>query len=140
MFGEKMQKSQNLNQNQSRGQYFKLKYIAYCRAQLPPKEAGQTVHDVVQFAKFFLCTKTHRLMKDPVWKTYTKEEILVEYFSYLMLDQEYKSKFEVDMGTTEGALESEVDDFLTWTSKQDEKDKEELEKLPDNLSFSPGKE
>lgn len=131
-------KNQSQQPDPKKDRFLRLKFIGYCWSCLPPKEAGVTQRDFIKYAKFYLCQKANRLMKDPIWKTYTDEEIVAEYFAHVMAeDKEFRIAFEGVIKTTESAIE----DFFQWTEEMEKKDKiKQIEELPDKISFSPGKE
>lgn len=116
---------------------FALKYRAYCRSQTPPGDK-MSFEDMVNFAKFYLCHKTNRLWKDPLWDVYTQEEILIEYFSLLFeKDESAKEEFEAQLGAGDLAYE----DFFEWADRKVKENQEEMkqkaEEMPERISFSP---
>lgn len=121
---------------ESRDGYFKLKYIGFTRAYMNPDNDPVTVEEFVAFCKTYLCNKNKVLFKDPIWDTYTDEELMVEYFAQMFLDDvEEAKKFSANFAET-------ADDTYKWLTEQTEKaEKENLEKikeLPDSISFKPG--
>lgn len=113
----------------------RLKHIAYCRSQTPI--SGMGLKDFVNYAKFQLCLITKRLEKDPVWDTYTQEEILIEFFAHKFnVDKNFVTEFELSMAT------GEVLDFSDWADLQMKREQEakeaKLKDLEDNISFNPG--
>jgi len=60
---------------------FNLKYIAFCRSQLPPDEESKTDAAILDYAKWQICKERSVLFNDPKWDLYTPEEILIEYFT-----------------------------------------------------------
>jgi hypothetical protein len=77
-------------------------------------------------------------MKDPIWDEYTKEELLIEYFSYKFSESEaFRSEFEAQMRGSKGV----VDEFSAWADKQMKEDKEivgdTLGSAEEKISFSP---
>lgn len=88
----------------------KLKAIAYYRVCGVPK--GSTLSQYIDTAKFLLCEKTNTLWKDPIWDSYTDEELLIEYFSYLHhYDEDFKTSFENIEGLSERYIQSAADYF-----------------------------
>lgn len=109
----------------------RLKYIAYCRSQLPPDEVGYDYSDFVEYAKQFLCAKTNKLFKDPIWNTYTDEEIIIEYFSHTFTNSEkVRIEFEREL------LNVKDEDIDDWLVNQASKSKP-VEVLEDKIEFSP---
>lgn len=107
--------------------FSKLKFMAYCLSQLPPDDVPSDFSDFVDYAKFQLCLKNHKLMKDPIWDSYTNEAIIVEYFAHLFHNSEkHRIDFERELNNTR----EDIDD---WLVKQTTK-KPELE---DKISFNP---
>lgn len=97
-----------------------------------------TVKDFVRFCKFHLAVKTHRLMKDPIWDTYTSEDIITEFFAHKFhTDKDFKAEFEFEAGMSK----SFVDDFAAWADqqiRQAAKDiKQKLNETEDKVSFNP---
>ena len=94
-----------------------LQKTAYARV-IIPENGGLTFPDLVILAKSYLGRKTNTLFNDPVWEDYTDEEILVEYYSYLMANNEdFRRNFEVESGLFADA----EDDMHAWFDKQMEK-------------------
>jgi hypothetical protein len=105
-------------------------------------DSGQiTLDDYVRYAKFFLCSKTKRLMKDPIWDSYTTEEILAEFFAHQFeTNKRFLEDFEVALLDSLG----QSDDFSDWADSMMSKDKRILEKtlggMEDRISFDPTKD
>lgn len=122
--------------NEEDDSLFNIKYIAYCQAMMPPEDEETTFQDFVIFAKRRLCDKVNKLMKDPIWKEYSDEDILVEYFSYIFLnDKESRDHFE-------GLMRGEDSDLTDWFNKKIAENHEELKELlgdgsDEDLSFTP---
>lgn len=112
--------------------FTRLKYIAYCRSQMPPEEVGSDYADFVAFAKHFLCSKTNRLFKDPIWDKYTDEEVIVEYFSYQFSDPHNGEKTRIEFEKELLKGREDIDDWLVSQSK-----KNEPVELEDKIEFSP---
>lgn len=111
-----------------------LKHIGYCMSQW--NVAG--LDDLVTYARFQLCLKTKTLMKDPIWDTYTKEEILAEFYAHqFTTNKEFLKQFELELNIADGV----VDDFADWADKQIAKEAEirakTLESMEEKVSFNP---
>jgi hypothetical protein len=120
-------------QKPKQDQFYTLKYKGYCRSQTPPDRDMQ-LDDFVRFAKNFLCVATGTLWKDPIWDTYTTEEILIEYYSHLYSkDEKFKKEFETALNMT--------DDTYAWLDKMVDKNQKEMgtkkEELPERVEYSP---
>lgn len=118
-----------------RDPYRNIKYMAYRLSELP---SPYNIYDLVRYAKFQLAAMTKTLLKDPIWDTYTAEEILVEFFGHQFLeDEDLKADFEKQIGLANKG----VDDFADWADKQMAKSQIENEKilggLEDKISFNP---
>lgn len=116
--------------------FFPIKRMGYYMAQMP--DDGIQSSDFLRFAKFQLCIKMKRLMKDPIWNDYTKEELLAEYFAHQFdTDKMLRTEMERALGLNEAAIE----DFGDWADRQMAKDKAEqedqLKLLEDHVSFNP---
>lgn len=114
----------------------KIKYVGYSMSQL--SDDNVTMIDFVRYAKFFLCSKTHRLMKDPIWDGYTAEEILAEFYAYQFNDNEkFLKEFELELIGDNG----ELDSFDKWVNSNiaasDLERKKTLESLEERVSFNP---
>lgn len=109
-----------------------LKLIAYARAFTPLGREDVSYQDLLIYAQMMLCKETKTLYKDPIWDTYTDEEILIEYFShFFMKDEDAKSEFEA-------AVTGVADDMFEWLDqKSKEADKELEDSLEDSVSFTP---
>lgn len=94
--------------------------------------------DYVRYAKFYLCSKTKTLTKDPIWDQYTDVEIMVEFFAHQFeSNKKLRDEFEVELGTHDSAIDSfasEADKmFKTWN-----KEKENiLGGLENSIKFDP---
>ena len=72
--------------------YFGLKYIAYCRTGLPVNDEDIDEQSIIQFAKWQICKARNVLWGDPIWDSYTSEEIMVEYLAIRFDESEEKRK------------------------------------------------
>ena len=118
--------------SQKNDSWDRLRFIGYCWAKLPPEGAGADFDDFVQYAKFQLCSKANRLMKDPIWDEYRPEEILIEYYALLYHNNEKQAEdFLKDIN---GINDSDYD-WILDQAEQEEIIKSEEE--PDSLSFEP---
>ncbi len=107
----------------------KLKYVGYCMSQLPPEAVELTYADFVNYAKFQLCRKTSRLMKDPIWDKYTDEEILAEHYAHnFASDMDAKVNFEKEYMQSDDS----IDDWMIEKSGDLQEFKPE-----DKISFKP---
>lgn len=130
-----MEKPKATPQKKRRDPYRNLKWLGYKLATI---EQAKTLAEYVEYAKFQLCVKNNRLMKDPIWDTYTNEEILLEFYAHQFeVSKEFRIRFEQELG----ANSQDVDDFAAWADKQMAKDATEREKLmgeaEDKVRFSP---
>lgn len=115
-----------------------LKFRGYCWAFTPPGN-DFTLEDFVLFCKFYLCNKTATLWKDPIWDRYTDEELMTEYFAYLFSnDPDKKSEFEASRNLGSDLYGEDIYEWLDRKIAENQREMEEqLESLPDNISFSP---
>lgn len=114
----------------------KLKEIAYIRAfgkvgkdddDFPPMDW----EELIDLFKSTLCYKKRILTKDPIWDSYTEEEIIIEYFETLFHENyKFADKFKLEYFYKQTGV-----DFADWTDK--ELKKEELDDLPENFVFVP---
>jgi hypothetical protein len=113
-----------------------IKYLGYCLSQLPSGDL--TLKDFIRYAKFNLAVKTKRLLKDPIWDSYTAEELLTEFFAHQFdSNPEFLKAFELDLAQIEGKDQ----DFASWADSEIELDTRQREKtlasIEDRISFSP---
>lgn len=109
-----------------------LQYIAYHQSFGPMDAESLTIKEFSNSCKSFLCAKKHILWKDPIWDTYKEEEIIIEYFSYLFLENEaFRENYKNSMGNS-------YDDACAWFDQAIEQNRIELMKLApkEDLSFS----
>lgn len=72
--------------------FFGLKYIAYHRAVLPaPEECTPEI--VANYARWQICKARNILWNDPIWDSYTDEEIMIEFFA-ITFDQSEQSRID----------------------------------------------
>lgn len=119
----------------SEDKLFKIKYMGFCMAQMPPEDVASDFADFVRYAKFQLSVDKCVLMEDPMWDKYTDEQILVEYFANLfMKSKEERERFE-------GQFKGEDPDLYDWFDRKIAENKKELEAkaadLEDSVSFKP---
>lgn len=116
-----------------------LKRIGYHRSFVSPNpEEKMSMAQFVVIAKNYICTQKGILFKDPIWDMYTNEEIIIEYFALVYVnDKTARETFEKEVlrGT------SEYDDFLAFAEagieQMGQERANELEELPDEVSFTP---
>lgn len=115
-----------------------IKYKGYCLAHTPPGE-NFGMEDLVNFAKFFLCSKVNRLWKDAIWKEYTDEEILIEYFAHLFATNVgERREFEVSIDAGASIYGEDIFEWLDRKVKENQQEmKKKLEEMPEKISFSP---
>lgn len=130
--------NQKETKKKSKDPFFGLKYKAYFLSELPQ---SISIEDLVRWAKFHLSIKTKTLLKDPIWDTYTKEEILIEFFAHQFHDDPQKLReFEIQLGNDYGDLES----FADWADSQmgiakKERDRTLLD-MEERIVFNPDKD
>lgn len=115
--------------------YRGVKYLGYRTSQLPDP---YSMKDLIKYAKFTLAQKSGRLLKDPIWDTYTVEELLMEFFAHQFYDsKELRMQFEESLNYADGT----VDDFAAWADKQMAEEGKIRDKLmgeaEDKVKFSP---
>jgi len=124
---EKLQKVKTSEELKAEDPYYGLKFIAWCRSQLPPKDSEITEQDFVEFAKWQICKDRKVLFLDPIWDRYGPEDVLVEFFT-IALDnnEELRKEFEA---TLRGVSNSDLAWFEEMEAKflkqQEEKAKKE---------------
>lgn len=121
--GENQKKTSKPNNQEDKDPFKQLKYIAYCRSQLPP-DAKVNLDLFVEYAKYQLAKSKNILWKDPVWDRYHEVDILVEYFSlHFDEDKEARQAFEATLE------KSKYNEGIDWMDEQILRNKEELELL-----------
>ena len=115
----------------------KIKSIAYTKV-VGPLDGNIDYDSFLRMAKSYLAIENKILFKDPIWDTYTEEELLVEYFSHIFMKfPDRRGEFEMEMNVGQ----SEYDSFLEFANKAIEENQKELQarddELPDSVSFSP---
>lgn len=113
-----------------------LKHIGYTRAFMGI-DNDISLPVFIDACKTYICARQKILFNDPIWERYSDEEIIVEYYSYLFIDN--KSEREKFESSVDAASGSDTYDWLT--SKVDELEAESEKKvneLPDRISFNPG--
>lgn len=117
----------------------RMKFVAYSMANLP--DGMINIDDYIRFAKLQLCVKTRRLLKDPIWDSYTAEELLTEFFAHeFLVNKKFTEEFEMQLGSIDGALDS----FDAWANRQIKKNQKERVKImgemEEKISFDPSKD
>jgi len=111
--------------------FFKLKTIAYIRTKFP--QGFETVNLFVDHCKTTLCFNLKIAYKDPLWDSYTDEEIIIEYYCHVY----NTNKAEADKMRASFVKE---EDFFAWTEKMMKKNEEDLDKKREEMedvNFSP---
>lgn len=104
--------------------FFKLKFIAYAWAQLPPE--GATFDDYVKYAKFALCEARGYLAEDPIWERYSDEQILIEYYALCFVrDESFRKEFEAALSGMGEQGKAAID----WMDAEIKKNQEALKVL-----------
>lgn len=109
-----------------------LKTIGYYHSHM---DETSKIDDLARFAKFYLCHLSGRLFKDPIWDTYTTEEMLIEYFAHAFYnDKKMREDFEIkQLGI--------ADDIYEWlegkANEAENERKERLRSTDDSVSFTP---
>src|SRR5690348_9879206 len=101
-------KNQPVNtEDESYDPFIGLKYIAYHRSVLGGLEDVKTDDELLQNAKWQICKARNILFKDPIFDTYSAEELMIEFFT-IQFDEneEAKEAFKLKMqGKTKPAYE-----------------------------------
>lgn len=84
--------------------FFGLKYLAYCRSTLPSSDVDLTEEGLQVFAKWQLCKARNVLWNDPIWDSYTMQELLIEFFA-IRFDEsdELRTEFGASLNTAKKA-------------------------------------
>jgi len=120
---EKSKEKKHLNKDtETNDPFFGVKYIGWCRSQLPPDDVSISVEDFLQHVRHFLSVKKQILFKDPVFDTYTEEDLLTEYFAIRFdEDSDFRGAFEAQMrGISQ--------DVYDWFEEEEQKYLEAREK------------
>lgn len=89
------------------------------------------VEDFVEYAKYYICETRGLLFLDPIWDRYTQEDILTEYFTIRVReDEEFKQEMENSFIT----LSKKDEDFFNkMTAAYEAQKVKEEETPPENL-------
>lgn len=95
--------------------------------------------ELVRYARFFLAIRTKRLYKDPIWDSYTVEELLVEFYAHQFQEnKQFRQEFEASVGNMDP---TSVDSFSDWADKEMSKEAKiretTLGQMEENVSFRP---
>ena len=94
--------------------FLKLKHIGYCLSQTPPGD-DFGLEDFIKYARFFICYRKKILYWDPIWKKYTDEQILIEYYALLFSEnKDFKQEFEI-------SIAAPADEDIAWMDEEIEK-------------------
>lgn len=89
-----------------------------CLSQLPPEPIKPTFEDLVNTAKFHLSLEKKVLLHDPIWDTYSDEDILVEWYAIVASKDE---KFCQDLLFRLGTGYADDRDFLDKLVEENQK-------------------
>lgn len=117
------------SKKQKKDPFHRIKYAAYCLVK-GADDFGYA--DLVRHAQFQLCVLNHTLLNDPIWKTYSDEHILMEWYAHRFdKDEEYLKEFE-------RKLDREYsDDDLEWFNKQIKQNQKEIKEKTKDFEFTP---
>jgi hypothetical protein len=126
-----------------KGPLFKLKYMGYFLAGLDENRQDLTFKDFVRIAKFFLADERKILLKDPVWDSYSDEELLIEYYAVLYKNSEQaRQAFESSL-----VSEGEAEDEFEWMDTKIEENRKRIKdlkqkaaKIEEEIMFDPSEE
>jgi hypothetical protein len=102
--------------------FFGLKYIAYCRTGLPINDEDIDEEALISYAKACICKARNKLWNDPIWDSYTQEEILVEYFTIRFESEDARKEFETKLISVK---KSDLDWFETAEKRYMSENKKE---------------
>lgn len=115
-----------------------LKHRGYFYSQGVPNSDTLTIPQLTAVAKFYLCRIYKLPLRNPIWDTYTTEELLIEYYAHLFHNnKEFREEFEANSGLSKDYYE----DFADFAEKEIEKSQKEREEkateLEEKISFNP---
>lgn len=123
------------NNSEVKDPFFALKYIAFHRTGLPKDPEDLDRESLISFAKWQICKVRNILWNDPVWDSYTEEEILIEFFSIKFDENEDLRR---DFGNlVQGPSTKDLDwfDEMEQTHTQAKQDTIKDSDLPEDLEF-----
>lgn len=116
----------------------RIKHVAYCLAFKPPFAENYTLGDLIRHAKFRLSLDKKVLLHDPIWESYTDEQILVEYYAVEFAnDKDQKIEFEASLNglLPEGTGSNSRSAAIAWMDEMIAK--EQAKKLQDQIPEIP---
>ena len=123
---------ENQKKNKEVDPFLKLKHIAYCIASPPFKTNDASLEAFVKYARHQICVTKNILYFDPIWDSYSDEQVLVEYYALRFeKDKDFLEQFEVEV-INDGKMEDDID----WMEKEIAKNKtnvEEYNKIKDEI-------
>lgn len=110
-----------------------LKKRAYARS-FGGLDTSLTVDDLVIMARAYLSRETHTLYNNPIWDEYTKEEIIIEYFSYRFVrEQDLRETFEKE----HNVKDAEKEGIYDWLEEQAQSDGDAEPEFEESIDFDP---
>ena len=107
-----------LKTTEDKDPFFALKYIAYLRTGQTVNEDDLDMETIAQFAKWQICKVRNVLWNDPIWDSYTTEELMVEFFAIKFDESEdLRNEFEAKIVTAKK-------EDLDWLERMERKDRE----------------
>lgn len=118
--------------------WFRMKYMGYCLANLPPEEKSWELKDFYRMVRFRLAQKWGVSMKDPIFDRYIRpEELVVEYFAHRCADEEdFRQEIENRAaGKPEGYSET-----VDWMEQELEENKRAIEEFKRKKAIAEGQD
>lgn len=125
------------NNEQNKTPLFKLKYLGYFNAGFDLERSDITYNDFVTIAKYHLSEKKGVLIKDPIWDSYTAEEILIEYYASVYKEnEEARKSFETHLNATQDD-DQWMEEQVKLNKKRREQEAQKAVKMEDEILFDP---
>lgn len=124
-----------MQNKESKDPFIRLKYIAFCRNYMAPED--NSMYDLLNHAKNYLCLRKNRLFNDPIWSTYSDEALLVEFYSVRMdEDPDFRQQIEEAIKGKGNTIEDDIAWMEKREKEEDAKRAERLKEIQDEINFS----
>ena len=116
--------------------WFRMKYMGYCLANMPPDESSWELKDFYRMVRFRLAEKWNVSIKDPIFDKYERpEELVIEYFAHRVSNEE---EFADEIKNISQGKPADYESTVDWMEKEAEENKKAIEEFKRKRALESG--